>query len=186
MAKLIYSKRFVDDRGWFVEIYNQRRFRELGVDTIFLQDNHVRSKAIGVLRGLHFQRPPHAQAKLVRCIRGSIWDVIVDVRAGSPTYGDWTAITLSADNEASLLVPIGYAHGYVTLEAETEVLYKVSDFHAPECEGGLAWDDQALAIPWPLPDTGPLLSEKDRLLPPLSELISPFVFDGAPLTRLGD
>lgn len=186
MLRLIHGKRFVDDRGWFVESYNQRRFAELGVGAGFVQDNHVRSTAVGVLRGLHFQMPPHAQAKLVRCIRGSIWDVVVDVRAGSPTYGRWTAVTLSAERELSLLVPIGYAHGYVTLEAETEVEYKVSDFHAPECEGGLAWDDHALAISWPLPATGPLLSEKDRRLPSLSEFASPFVFDGAPLTPLGD
>ena len=142
------------------------------------------SRAAGVLRGLHFQRPPHAQAKLVRCVRGRIWDVAVDVRAGSPTYGRWVAAELSADNGLQLYVPIGFAHGFVTLEPAAEVEYKVSDFYDPACEGGLAWNDAALGLPWPLPAGGPVVSDKDRVLPDLAAFESPFDYDGVPLAPL--
>jgi dTDP-4-dehydrorhamnose 3,5-epimerase len=183
-VRLLKSRRIEDDRGWFAETYNQKRLVELGVDVVFLQDNHSMSRAVGVLRGLHFQRPPHAQAKLVRCVRGRIWDVAVDVRAGSPTYGRWAAAELSADNGLQLFVPVGFAHGFVTLEPGTEVEYKVSDFYDPACEGGLAWNDVALALPWPLPAGGPVMSDKDRALPGLAEFVSPFEFDGVPLSPL--
>jgi len=182
--KLIEPKRFGDDRGWFAESYNERRFRDLGVDTRFVQDNHVYSRPPGVLRGLHFQRPPHVQAKLIRCVRGRIWDVAVDVRKGSPTYGAWTAAELSAENGIQAFVPVGYAHGYVTLEPDTEVEYKVSDFYAPESEGGLAWDDPGLALPWPLNGLEPILSPKDKVLPTLSTFLSPFVYDARSMTSL--
>ncbi|WP_157216023.1 dTDP-4-dehydrorhamnose 3,5-epimerase [Flavisphingomonas formosensis] len=179
---LIKARRFEDDRGWFTETYNQRAFHDLGVDVSFCQDNHSLSRPVGTLRGLHFQTPPHAQAKLVRCIRGSIWDVAVDVRKGSPTYGEWTAATLSAENGHQLFVPAGFLHGFVTLEPDTEVTYKVSDFYAPECDGGIAWNDPDLALPWPLPEGGPSLSPKDGKLPRLAEFDSPFPYDGRPLT----
>ena len=182
--KLIQPKRFGDDRGWFSETYHERRYAELGVDVVFRQDNHAYSRSAGVLRGLHFQRPPHAQAKLVRCVRGRIWDVGVDVRVGSPTYGAWRAFELSAENGCQAFVPEGFAHGYMTLEPDTEVEYKVSDFYAPECEGGLIWNDPDLALPWPLAGAAPILSEKDQKLPRLSDFENPFTYDGIPLAPL--
>jgi dTDP-4-dehydrorhamnose 3,5-epimerase len=181
---LIQTKRFGDERGWFAETYNAARMSALGIDDVFVQDNHAKSGPVGVLRGLHFQRPPFAQAKLVRCVRGRIWDVVVDIRAGSPTYGGWTGAELTEDNGLQLYVPVGFAHGYVTLDADSEVEYKVSARYAPECEGGILWNDPELAIPWPLPPSGPLTSEKDLRLSPLRDLDSPFVFDGTPLVPL--
>lgn len=181
MVKLVRIKRFADERGWFAETYNRDRFSVLGIDAEFIQDNHAKSAPAGVLRGLHFQRPPHAQAKLVRCVRGAIWDVGVDIRAGSPTYGRWLASTLSADNDLQLFVPAGFAHGYVTLEPNTEVQYKVDARYAPDCEGGIAWNDPDIALPWPLPASGPILSSKDQALGALKDFESPFPYDGAPL-----
>ena len=181
MVKLVKTKRFGDDRGWFVETYQRERYTALGIDVEFVQDNHAMSKPAGVLRGLHFQRPPHAQAKLVRCVRGAIWDVGVDVRAGSPTYGRWLAAELTAENGFQLFVPAGYAHGYVTLRPDTEVEYKVSGRYAPDCEGGVLWNDPDLALPWPIPAGGPILSGKDQLLGSLKDFQSPFAYDGAPM-----
>lgn len=183
-VKLITLKRHEDERGWFSETYNQRVLAEHGIDAVFRQDNHSYSREAGVMRGLHFQAPPHAQAKLVRCVRGAIWDVAVDIRIGSPTYGRWAAATLSADNGSQLFVPIGFAHGFVTTAPDTEVIYKVTDFYAPECDRGIAWDDPDLALPWPLPAGGAVLSDKDRALPCLRDLGSPFSYDGAPLEAL--
>lgn len=180
-VKLIRPRRFGDDRGWFTETYNQARYAALGIDAGFVQDNHSMSRDMGVLRGLHYQSAPHAQAKLVRCVRGRIWDVAVDIRRGSPTFGRWAAAELSADNGHQLFVPVGFAHGFVTLVADTEVEYKCSALYAPECEGGVIWNDSALALPWPLPAGGPILSPKDEILPPLNEAASPFDYDGAPL-----
>jgi len=179
--QLIQTKRFADERGWFAETYNPTRLSALGVDDLFIQDNHAQSGPVGVLRGLHFQRPPFAQAKLVRCVRGRIWDVAVDLRLGSPAYGRWTGAELTADNGMQLYVPVGFAHGYVTLETDSEVEYKVTARYAPECEGGVLWDDPDLAVAWPLPSGGPLLSDKDRRLPLLADFESPFVFDRAAL-----
>ena len=178
---LIKPRRFEDERGWFTETYNQQTFLDLGIEVAFRQDNHSLSRPVGTLRGLHFQTPPHAQAKLVRCIRGSIWDVAVDVRRGSPTYGEWTAATLTAENGHQLFVPAGFLHGFVTLAPDTEVTYKVSDLYAPECDGGIAWNDPDLALPWPLPEEGPSLSPKDARLPRLADFDSPFPYDGRPL-----
>ncbi len=155
-----------------------------GIDVIFRQDNHSYSQPVGTLRGLHFQTPPHAQAKLVRCVRGSIWDVAVDLRAGSPTFGVWTAATLSADNGDQLFIPAGFGHGFITLEPNCEVIYKVDDHYAPECDGGIAWNDPTIALPWPLPPGGPVLSDKDRRLPALADWNSPFDYDGRPLSPL--
>lgn len=183
-AKLIDPKRFGDERGWFAETYNRKSYADLGIDVTFCQDNHSMSRAAGVLRGLHFQRPPHAQAKLVRCVRGRIWDVVVDIRTGSPSYGQWEAAELSAENGLQIFIPIGFAHGLLTLEDHTEVEYKVSDFWAPDCEDGVIWNDDGLNIAWPLPVPQPVLSGKDRELPQLSRLNSPFSYDGKPLSPL--
>jgi dTDP-4-dehydrorhamnose 3,5-epimerase len=184
-TKLINPKRFADGRGWFSETYNARSYAALGVDVEFCQDNHSLSKPAGVIRGLHFQRPPHAQAKLVRCVRGRIWDVAVDIRAGSPTYGKAVGAELSGDNGRQLFVPAGFAHGFLTLEPDTEVEYKVSDYYAPDCDGGLIWDDPDLALDWPLPaGSAPVLSDKDRALPRLAAFDSPFPYDGVPLSPL--
>jgi dTDP-4-dehydrorhamnose 3,5-epimerase len=183
-TKLIRPKRFGDERGWFCESYSRKACKALGIDEDFCQDNHSMSRSPGVLRGLHFQAPPHAQAKLVRCVRGRLWDVAVDVRKGSPTFGQWVAAELSAENGWQLFVPVGFAHGFVTLEPDTEVEYKTSDFYAPECEGGLIWNDPDLALPWPLPPGGPILSDKDTRLPTLKDFSSPFGYDGAPMAPL--
>jgi len=183
-VRLIRPKRIVDARGWFEETWVRRDFAALGLDTDFCQDNHSCSRGTGTLRGLHFQRPPHAQAKLVRCIRGRAWDVAVDLRAGSPTWGLWVSAELSADNGLRLFIPIGYAHGFVTLEADTEIEYKVSDYYAADCEGGIIWDDPGLDLPWPRPVEIPILSEKDQSLPGFARFQSPFDYDGVPLTPL--
>jgi dTDP-4-dehydrorhamnose 3,5-epimerase len=180
-VRLIRPRRFGDERGWFMETYSLARYADLGVACPFVQDNHSMSRDPGVLRGLHWQAPPHAQAKLVRCVRGRIWDVAVDVRAGSPTFGRWVAAELGAENSHQLFVPIGFAHGFVTLEPGTEVEYKVSSDYAPQSEGGVAWNDPDLSLPWPLAGRAPILSDKDRLLPRLSEAAAPFVYDGIPL-----
>ncbi len=183
-VQLIRTKRFGDERGWFSETYNQRRLADAGVDEVFVQDNHSMSRPAGVLRGLHFQRPPHAQAKLVRCVRGRIWDVAVDIRRGSPTYGRWVAAELAADDDLQVFIPRGFAHGFLTLEPDSEVEYKASDFYAPECEAGLVWDDPDLAIAWPLDGATPTLSTKDAVLPRFSAFSSSFDYDGAPLAPL--
>lgn len=182
--RLIRTKRLGDERGWFAETYNARTFAQEGIETTFVQDNHSLSRSAGVLRGLHFQAPPHAQAKLVRCVRGAIFDVAVDLRIGSPTFGKWAAAELSADNGDQFLVPIGFAHGFVTLQPDTEVIYKLSNFYAPEHESGIVWNDPEIAIPWPISGV-PILSPKDEALPRLTDLKSPFTYDGVPMTMLG-
>ena len=169
-----------DDRGFFVETYHATRYREAGIDVTFVQDNHSRSVR-GTLRGLHWQTDPHPQAKLVRVVDGEILDVAVDVREGSPTFGRWAAVTLSSENFRQLFVPVGFAHGFLTLEPETEVEYKVSDVYAPECEAGFAWDDPDLAVAWPLDGRAPSLSPKDQALPAFAGFSSPFAYEGAPL-----
>lgn len=182
-VKLVKPRRFGDERGWFSESWSRERYRTLGIDIEFVQDNHSLSRDPGTLRGLHWQAPPHAQAKLIRCVAGAIWDVAVDVRRGSPTYGRWVSAELSADNGHQLFVPIGFAHGFVTLQPDTQVEYKVSAPYTPAAEGGVMWNDDALALPWPLAGA-PILSDKDRVLPMLSEGASPFAYDGAPLEPL--
>lgn len=184
-VSLIKPVRHGDARGWFTEVYSEAAFAKHGVDCRFVQDNHSLSVPRYTLRGLHFQTPPHGQGKLVRCIRGSIFDVAVDVRAGSPTYGRWVGAELSAANGHQLFVPIGFAHGFLTLEDEVEVTYKVSSLYAPGSDGGLRWDDPTIAIDWPMPaDARPELSGKDAVLPLLADFDSPFPYDGVPLGGL--
>ena len=182
-VQLIEPRRHGDARGWFTETYNEATFAGRGITVRFVQDNHSLSAPAFTLRGLHFQRPPRGQDKLVRCIRGRIWDVAVDVRAGSPTYGRWVGAELSAENGRQLFIPVGFAHGFVTLEPDCEVTYKCSDLYAPEADGGVRWD--TAGIDWPLPaDTNPELSPKDAQLPALAEFDSPFPYDGRPLAPL--
>ncbi|RDV01478.1 dTDP-4-dehydrorhamnose 3,5-epimerase [Sphingorhabdus pulchriflava] len=181
---VIHPKRFIDRRGWFVESWNKLRFEEQGVTTEFVQDNHSYSTNAGTIRGLHFQRPPHAQAKLVRCLKGRIFDVAVDLRPGSPTFGEWAGIELSADLGNQLFIPPGYAHGFLTLEAECEIAYKVDAYYSPEADAGIAWDDPVLAINWPLNGLVPVLSDKDATLPNFSEVETNFEYNGCPLLPL--
>lgn len=176
-VRMLRSRRHGDHRGFFAETYSQRAYAGLGVDATFVQDNHSVSAAVGTVRGLHFQAPPAAQAKLVRCGRGAIFDVAVDIRRGSPTYGRWAGCTLSAENGAQLYIPVGFAHGFVTLEPDSEIIYKCSDYYAPETEGALRWDDPDIAIKWPL-TSAPVLSEKDAAAPLLAGFNSPFTFEG--------
>jgi dTDP-4-dehydrorhamnose 3,5-epimerase len=173
-VKLITPEKFGDARGFFSETYSRPAMHEAGLTMEFLQDNHSRSEKIGTLRGLHFQAPPFAQDKLVRVVRGRIFDVAVDIRKGSPTFGQHVSAELSASNWAQLLVPIGFAHGFVTLEPDTEVIYKVSSIYAPQVDAGVAWNDPSLAIPWPLLGGVATLSDKDQKLPRLTDIISPF------------
>lgn len=174
-VKLIAPKRFGDERGWFAEVYSETAFSALGIDARFVQINHSLSRSVGTLRGLHLQRPPHSQAKLVRCTHGRIFDVVVDVRRGTPTYGKWVGTELSLENGRQLFIPAGFLHGFVTLEPDTEVIYMVSDFYAPQCEDGVRWDDPAVAIEWPLPlGVRPILSAKDAVQPLLADFDSPF------------
>lgn len=185
-VKLIKVRRFGDGRGWFSETYSEKVLADLGIHDRFVQDNQSFSAFSGTVRGLHFQRPPHAQAKLVRCVRGAIIDYAVDLRRGAPTYGKWVSALLSAENGSQLYVPVGFAHAFVTLEPDTEVAYKVSDFYAPDCDGGVLWNDAAIGIEWLLPESGPVLSDKDKQLPTLAEFVSPFEYDGDPLEDLCD
>jgi dTDP-4-dehydrorhamnose 3,5-epimerase len=165
---------FGDDRGFFFESFNQRAFDEaVGGGRGFVQDNHSRS-ASGVLRGLHYQLPPHPQGKLVRVAAGAVFDVAVDVRRSSPTFLRWFGIELSAENKRQLWVPPGFAHGFLALEDATEVLYKTTDYYAPETEGSIRWDDPDIGIYWPLDGEDPSLSDKDARAPSLGDAV---VFD---------
>jgi dTDP-4-dehydrorhamnose 3,5-epimerase len=172
--KVFQPRQFSDARGFFSETYSAPALAEAGIDAVFVQDNHSLSRDAGVIRGLHFQIPPHAQDKLVRVVRGSIFDVAVDIRVGSPTFGKHASVDLSAENWKQLFVPKGFAHGFCTLEPDTEVIYKVSAPYAPDADRGIAWDDPALAIAWPLDGRMPILSDKDQNHPELNTL--PAVF----------
>lgn len=181
-VQIIEPQRHGDARGWLAETYSQPAFAARGIHHRFVQENHSLSADRWTLRGLHFQAPPHGQAKLVRCIRGRIWDVVVDLRAGSPSYGRWFGVELSAENGRQLFVDVGFAHGFLTLEDGCEVSYRMSGLYAPKAEGGLHWGDPDVAIAWPLPaGVRPLLSPKDEQLGGLRALTSPFRYDGAPL-----
>jgi dTDP-4-dehydrorhamnose 3,5-epimerase len=162
---LATPRRFGDPRGHFAETYNARRFADAGIDCVFIQDNQSLSRDAGTLRGLHCQIGPNAQGKLVRVLRGSIWDVAIDIRAGSPRFGQWAAATLTAERGEQLFVPPGFLHGFCTLEPNTEVFYKVSGAYDPASERGVIWNDPNLALPWPLNGAEPALSDKDSKLP---------------------
>ena len=165
---LLTPRVFGDERGFFFESWNQHAFNAAAGDTAFVQDNHSRSSR-GVLRGLHYQLPPHPQGKLVRCVLGEIFDVAVDLRWGSQSFGHWVGAHLSAENHQQLWVPAGFAHGFLTLSEHAEVLYKTTDFWSRDCERALRWDDPELAIAWPLAGVPPQLSEKDAVAPLLVE-----------------
>lgn len=169
---LIKPKVFKDSRGFFLESYSHRTFSERGVTTEFLQDNHAFSQIKGVLRGLHFQLPPHTQTKLVRVTRGSVYDVAVDLRKESPSFGKWQGFELTADNFYMLYIPQGFAHGYCTLEDETEFMYKNDNFYAPDYDAAIRWNDPTLKIDWPVDE--PILSEKDARAPLFKDFESPF------------
>lgn len=164
---LVTPPRFGDSRGFFSEVFNVERFAAAGIPGPFVQDNQSLSRDVGTIRGLHCQVAPFVQGKLVRCVRGAIWDVAVDVRAGSATYGQWCAAELSAENWAQLWIPGGFLHGFCTLRPDTEVLYKVTGPYSRESERGVIWDDPTLSLPWPVAPGQAVLSDKDRLLPRL-------------------
>ena len=170
---LLVPTRHGDNRGFFAETYSRRVYKEYGILDDFVQDNHSISREVETLRGLHFQAPPNAQAKLVRCGRGAIFDVAVDIRLGSPTYGKWKGYTLTAENGNQLYIPIGFAHGFVTLEPDSEIVYKCTDYYAPETECAVRWD--SCGIEWPL-SGDPILSNKDTIAPVLADFDSPFVY----------
>lgn len=172
-VKVLTPKKHGDHRGFFSEIYNRRALAEAGIEIEFVQDNHSRSAAKGTVRGLHFQIPPFAQDKLVRVVRGAVFDVAVDLRRGSPTYGRHASVTLSAESWNQVLVPAGFAHGFQTLAPDTEVIYKVSGYYAPDHDKGLLWNDPALGIEWPIPEREAVLSDKDRRQPRLADLAAP-------------
>lgn len=174
---ILEPRRFQDARGFFSESWNRRTLRGAGVELPeFVQDNHSMSREVGTLRGLHYQRPPHAQGKLVRCGRGRLYDVAVDVRRGSPTWGQWLGVELSYENGRQLWIPAGFLHGFVTLEPDTEIIYKCTDHYAPECDGAVRWDSPELGIDWGLAQP-PLLSPKDEAAPPFGEFDSPFEWE---------
>lgn len=167
---LLQPVRHVDARGFFSETYSREGLREVGIEVDFVQDNHSLSRARGVVRGLHFQLPPAAQDKLVRVSRGSVLDIAVDIRHGSPTFGRWVSAVLSSENWHQLFIPKGFAHGFCTLEPDTELIYKVSDYYAPDCDRGVAWDDPDIGIEWPIGRDEAVLSGKDASQPRLADL----------------
>jgi dTDP-4-dehydrorhamnose 3,5-epimerase len=175
-VKLITPKRYGDHRGFFSEVYSAAALKAHGIDTPFIQDNHSLSAEKGVVRGLHYQLPPAAQVKFIRVVRGAILDVVLDVRRASPTFGKHVTAVLSAENWRQIYIPTGFAHGFVTLEPNTEVLYKVSAPYAPELERGVRWDDPALGIAWGIDPAAAILSGKDRELRPLADAAAEDLF----------
>lgn len=171
---VLTPRRLGDGRGWFSEIWNSQALAASGFDLAFVQDNHSFSAAAGTLRGLHYQAPPHAQDKLVRCTRGAVLDIAIDVRKGSPGFGKWVGVELTAENGKQLLVPQGFLHGFVTLMPNTEVQYKVSDFYAPQCDGAVRWD--SAGVEWGV--DAPHLSAKDTKAPAFTDWASPFIWEG--------
>jgi dTDP-4-dehydrorhamnose 3,5-epimerase len=183
---LIVPQRFQDSRGWFSETWNKDRFHNLGITAEFCQDNQSVSIKAGTIRGLHFQRAPYAQAKLVRCLIGRIFDVVVDLREKSPTFKKWVGIELSASLGNQLFIPVGFGHAFLTLEDNCHVAYKVDAYYAPQADGGVRWDDPELAINWPMSGPAPILSDKDASLPFLSDSEFDFPYDGNPLVPLSN
>jgi len=173
---VLTPRRFGDARGFFSESWNRKTLDGQGIALDFVQDNHSLSAQVGTIRGLHYQAPPHAQDKLVRCGRGALYDVAVDIRRGSPTYGQWFGLELSAENGKQLLVPKGFLHGFVTRAPETEICYKCTDYYAPDCDGAVRWD--SCGIDWGL-SGDPVLSDKDAAAIRFAEFDSPFIWEGA-------
>ena len=174
---ILTPQRFGDARGFFSESWNRARLAEHGIDLDFVQDNHSMSVPVNTVRGLHFQAPPHAQDKLVRCGQGALFDVAVDIRKGSPSYGAWIGVELSAENGKQLLVPQGFLHGFATRVPDTEILYKCTDYYAPDCDGAVRFDDPDIGVDWGL--SGPaVLSDKDAAAPLLADFDSPFTWEG--------
>ncbi len=178
-VKVLTPRRIGDPRGFFSESWNKARMAAAGLDYDFVQDNHSLSAQVGTVRGLHFQRPPHAQAKLVRCGRGRLYDVVVDIRVGSPSFGDWVGVELSFENGKQLLIPEGFLHGFITRAPDTEIIYKCTDYYAPDCDGAVRFDDPAIGIDWGLEGRAPVLSDKDARAPLLAELGPVFTYDEA-------
>ncbi|WP_164667668.1 dTDP-4-dehydrorhamnose 3,5-epimerase [Virgibacillus doumboii] len=176
-VKIIEPTVFGDHRGWFMETHNYTKLIEVGIEISFVQDNHSYSPLKGTLRGLHYQLNPKAQTKLVRCTKGSIFDVAVDIRKGSPNYGKWIGVELTAVNKQQLLVPRGFAHGFVTLTEDVEVQYKVDNDYAPDCDKSIIWNDQTIAVKWPI-ITEPVLSDKDNNATTLQKAENNFTFEG--------
>lgn len=158
---------FGDTRGWFMESWSEKKLAEAGIDVDFLQDNHSFSAQKGTLRGLHYQLNPMSQAKLLRCTRGRMYDVAVDIRKGSPQYGQWVGVEMSAENKKQLFIPRGFAHGFITLTDDVEVQYKADNYYAPDCEGNIRWDDPEIGVQWPIQPA--ILSDKDKSAPLLKE-----------------
>lgn len=173
---LLTPARFGDERGFFSESWNKRQLEKAGIDADFVQDNHSLSAKVGTVRGLHFQTPPHAQAKLVRCGRGRLFDVAVDARKGSPTFGKWYGAELSCENGRQLFIPAGFLHGFVTREPDTEIIYKCTDYYAPECDGAVIFNDPMLGIAWGIAAEDAVLSEKDIKATLFDDFNSPFEF----------
>lgn len=184
LPRVLLPKRHTDGRGWFSESFHRARLREIGITCDFVQDNQSSSRRAGTLRGLHFQLPPATQAKLVSVAHGRVLDVVVDVRSGSPTYGRHVSIELSAESGLQIYVPAGFAHGFLTLEDNVLVMYKVSQHYAPAQDSGIRWDDPDIAFPWPIKHANVIVSDKDRRLPLLRDFVSPFAYDGHPLAPL--
>lgn len=176
---ILTPARHGDARGFFSESWNRQRMAEHGLDVDFVQDNHSISMAKNTVRGLHFQTPPHAQVKLVRCGRGALLDVAVDIRRGSPSYGKWVGVELSFENGRQLFIPAGFAHGFVTLEPTTEIVYKCSDYYAPDCDRSLRFDDPEIGIDWGIDVSDAILSDKDAKAPLLADLDNPFVWEAS-------
>ena len=174
---ILTPARFGDHRGFFSESWSRKVMAEHGIDLDFVQDNHSLSAKVGTVRGLHFQTAPHAQDKLVRCGRGALVDVAVDIRHGSPTFGQSVAVELTAENGRQLLVPKGFAHGFVTLQPDTEICYKCSDYYAPDCDAGVRWNDPALGVDWGIEEADAVLSEKDTKAPLLADLPVYFTYE---------
>ncbi len=174
---ILTPQRFNDARGFFSESWSAAQMAEAGLQYDFVQDNHSLSEAVGTVRGLHFQAPPHAQAKLVRCGRGRFFDVAVDIRKGSPTFGQWTGVELSFENGKQQLVPHGFLHGFATLEPDTEIIYKCDDYYAPDCDGAVRFDDPNIGVDWNIDLKKAILSDKDAAAPYLRDFDSPFVYE---------
>jgi len=173
---LVTPRHIGDERGYFAETFRADRFAEAAGNWAFVQDNESRSARVGTIRGLHFQSEPHAQGKLVRCTAGALFDVAVDIRAGSPTYGQWVGETLTPENGKQLWVPPGFAHGFCSLEANTVICYKVTDYYSADCDKGLAWNDPAIGIKWPDVASPATLSAKDHQQPSLNDLPAYFTW----------